>query len=180
MVSFAVCASPPVNVITIYFPAIETVGNPGWNWAGFLKYMKKVRYLAVTGTRINEIVHGQAETTMPLSPEVRPEYGITTTQSAEWHGNSGPVVKSYPTNFNALHTHITDALETLGVPKNPEPVRSHAGTLCFMHVVSLDVQSGGINVGSVTTFAAVDPRTATRSYSANVSSICLWAGVYAS
>lgn len=114
------------------------------------------------------------------SPDVRPEYGITTTQSAEWHGNSGPVVKSYPTNFNALHIHITDALETLGVPKNPEPVRSHANTPCSMYVVSQDVQSDGINVGSVTTFAAVDPRTATRSYSANVSSTFLWACVYAS
>ncbi|EIW60103.1 GMC oxidoreductase [Trametes versicolor FP-101664 SS1] len=112
------------------YDALETLGNPGWNWAEFLKYMKK------------------AETTIPLSSDVRPEYGIPATQRDEWHGNSGPVVKSYPTNFNTLHIHITDALETLGVPKNPEP-------------------SNGINVGSVTTFAAVDPRTATRSYSAN-------------
>lgn len=82
--------------------------------------MKKVRYLVVTGTRIDDIVHGvQAETTIPLSSDVRPEYGIPATQRNEWHGNSGPVVKSYPTNFNALHIHITDALETLGVPKKP-------------------------------------------------------------
>lgn len=27
----------------IYFIAFETVGNEGWNWQEFLKYMKKVR-----------------------------------------------------------------------------------------------------------------------------------------
>ncbi len=103
-------------------PAFETLGNPGWNWAEFLKYMKKVWSLTVVRVwRITDNV--QAETTMPLSPDVRPEYGISTAQSAQWHGGSGPIVKSYPTNFNALHIHITDALEELGVPKNPEPVR---------------------------------------------------------
>ncbi|KAI0819515.1 GMC oxidoreductase [Trametes gibbosa] len=111
------------------YDAFEALGNTGWNWAEFVKYMKK------------------AETTIPPSSTVGPEFGINASPSSEWHGTSGPVVKSYPTNFNALHLHITGALEKLGVPRNSEP-------------------SNGFNVGSVTTFAAVDSRTATRSYSA--------------
>ncbi|KAH9857111.1 GMC oxidoreductase [Lenzites betulinus] len=111
------------------YDAYEALGNTGWNWSEFLKYMKK------------------AETTIPPASITKPGYGINVSPSSEWHGTSGPIVKSYPTNFNALHLHITAALETLGVPKNPEP-------------------DNGSNMGSVTTFAAVDPQTVSRSYSA--------------
>ncbi|KAI0828690.1 GMC oxidoreductase [Trametes gibbosa] len=111
------------------YDAFQVLGNQGWNWDEFVKYMKK------------------AETTIPPSSTGIPDYGtINCSPSSEWHGTSGPVRKSYPLHFNALHLHITDTLENLGVPKNSEP-------------------SSGLNMGSVTSFTAVDPRTATRSYS---------------
>lgn len=49
-------------------------------------------------------------------------------------------MKSYPTNFNALHIHITDTLEALGVPKNPEPVRHTCVTRLRYYLTSLTEQ----------------------------------------
>ncbi|KAI0744114.1 GMC oxidoreductase [Daedaleopsis nitida] len=109
------------------YDAIEALGNPGWNWKEFLKYIKK------------------SETTLPIPTIVGPEYKLVQ-PDPQWHGDSGPLVKSYSTHFSALHVPFTDALEALGVPRNPEP-------------------NDGQILGTVTTYCTVDARTATRTYS---------------
>ncbi|KAI0636746.1 GMC oxidoreductase [Trametes polyzona] len=109
--------------------AIEALGNPGWNWDGFLKYFKK------------------SETTLPTAPDAAKAYGLASPDS-QYHGDSGPIVKGYPTWFNPLHVPFLETLEKLGVPRNPDP-------------------DNGNNMGAVTSFVAVDSRTATRSYAAN-------------
>ncbi|KAI0647276.1 GMC oxidoreductase [Trametes meyenii] len=108
---------------------IEALGNPGWNWQEFLKYMKK------------------SETTLPLSPDIGKAYTIQS-PDPKWHGDSGPIVKGYPTYFNALHVQFLESLKILGIPVNPEP-------------------NNGYTMGSTMAFAAVDSRKAIRSYSAN-------------
>ncbi|KAI0672992.1 GMC oxidoreductase [Trametes maxima] len=88
----------------------EELGNPGWNWGEFIKYMRK------------------SETTSPLTPGIPPEYDLVSPEP-EVHGDAGPLVKSYPTVFNSLHLLLTDAMEALGVPRNAEPCNgSNAGS----------------------------------------------------
>ncbi|KAJ8474322.1 hypothetical protein ONZ51_g7298 [Trametes cubensis] len=111
------------------YDAFETLGNPGWNWNELLKYMKK------------------SEKTLPVPVEDSSKYGLVT-PDPQFHGDSGPIVKGYPTWFNPLHLQFLETLEKLGVPKNPE-------------------SDNGNNLGGVTTFVTVDSSSALRSYSAN-------------
>ncbi|KAI8989658.1 GMC oxidoreductase [Trametes punicea] len=111
------------------YDAIEALGNPGWNWSEILKYFKK------------------SETTRPVPPEIAREYGLVPPDS-KFHGDSGPIVKAYPTWFNPLHDSFLDTLAKLGIPRNPEP-------------------NTGRNVGGVTCFLTVDTETALRTYSAS-------------
>ncbi len=77
-------------------------------------------------------------------------------------------MKAYSNHFGALHHPLIEALETLGVPKNPEPV-----CLCSLslrsHNLSMTFQDNGHPVGTSTLFCSVDSRNATRSYAGNVS-----------
>ncbi|OSD08629.1 GMC oxidoreductase [Trametes coccinea BRFM310] len=109
------------------YDAIEALGNPGWNWQEFLKYLKKT------------------ETTLPPS-DIAKEQGLSM-PDARYHGDSGPIVKQYPTWFNPLHKSFLDTLEKLGVPRNADP-------------------DSGINMGGVTSFMTVDS-DAVRTYSAS-------------
>ncbi|KAF9476809.1 FAD/NAD(P)-binding domain-containing protein [Pholiota conissans] len=65
-----------------------------------------------------------------------------------FHGTSGPIKKSFPTKLMEQHGLLFDAAEALGVPRNPE-------------------MANGTNIGSMTSFMSVDPRTAKRSYAAS-------------
>ncbi|KAF8588245.1 GMC oxidoreductase [Ramaria rubella] len=106
------------------------LGNPGWNWFEFLKYMKK------------------SETTIPGTPDINALYSLDPPESA-FHGDSGPIVKSYPTAWwSPLQLPIFASLNALGVPTNRD-----AGK--------------GDNIGVTTSYFSINPRTATRSYSAN-------------
>ncbi|KAI0724006.1 GMC oxidoreductase [Cerioporus squamosus] len=111
------------------YDALEALGNPGWNWSKFLKYLKK------------------SETT--LSPESKhgANYNLAI-PDPQWHGDSGPIVKAYSTHLAALHVPFIEALEKLGVPRNPEP-------------------DDGNTVGTSTIFCSVDSRNTTRSYAGN-------------
>ncbi|KAH9945913.1 alcohol oxidase [Epithele typhae] len=109
--------------------AIEALGNPGWNWESIVTYMKK------------------SEKTYSLDPGVAKEFTIDLPDE-KWHGTSGPLSKSYPTHFNALHTAITTTFDKVGIPLNSEP-------------------NSGDLLGSSMQFTSVDPTTATRSHSAS-------------
>ncbi|KAI0332148.1 GMC oxidoreductase [Cubamyces sp. BRFM 1775] len=111
------------------YDAFEALGNPGWNWNEFLKYMKK------------------SERTLPVPAEDSSKYGLVA-PNPQYHGDSGPIVKGYPTWFNPLHLDFLETLEKLGVPKNSEP-------------------DNGNNLGGVTTYVTVDSSNALRSYSAS-------------
>ncbi|KAA1467686.1 alcohol oxidase [Dentipellis sp. KUC8613] len=105
--------------------AIEALGNPGWNWTEFLKYMKK------------------SETFASPSPEVTEHHHAGT--SPEFHGTSGPIQKSYPRWYNALHTPFLEALVNLGaLPRS-------------------DTRAGR-NTGASTGIFTINPRNVTRSY----------------
>ncbi|KAI0709499.1 GMC oxidoreductase [Earliella scabrosa] len=111
--------------------SLEALGNKGWNWQEFLKYFKK------------------AETTLPPS-DLGPEHKLEK-PSSEWHGESGPVVKGYPTRFVGHHTPFTQAFEEIGIPRNPDSASC--------------LQSDGNNIGSATVICSIDARTATRCHS---------------
>ncbi|KAI0672922.1 GMC oxidoreductase [Trametes maxima] len=88
------------------YDAVEALGNPGWDWKEFLKYLKKT------------------ETTVPLSPDNSAKYGIAG-PDPKWHGDSGPLVKGYPNRFATLHSPFVTSLEKLGVPNNADPDNGH-------------------------------------------------------
>ncbi|TFK84290.1 GMC oxidoreductase [Polyporus arcularius HHB13444] len=114
------------------YDGIEALGNPGWNWNEFLKYFKK------------------SETTIPTDPDHAAKHTLPTADT-KWHGDSGPLLKSYPLyfGFGQLRERVMSAPEELGVPSNPDA-------------------NDGNKVGVSTTYVSVDPRNATRSYAANV------------
>ncbi|KAI0316269.1 alcohol oxidase [Amylostereum chailletii] len=78
------------------YDSFEHLGNPGWNWAEFLKYMKK------------------AETYTEPPPEVNKQYHAGAAVSS--HGTDGPLRVSYSPWFNELHTNFLDSLSNLGLP----------------------------------------------------------------
>ncbi|EGN94606.1 hypothetical protein SERLA73DRAFT_114907 [Serpula lacrymans var. lacrymans S7.3] len=110
------------------FDALEELGNKGWNWDSLLMYMKK------------------SETLIPLSPPDAchhyPEPDLSL------HGTDGPIIKSLPTWWNAMHVPMFQVLEVLGILHNSEP-------------------GNGTNIGAVTSLASIDPRSAKRSYAAS-------------
>ncbi|KII84207.1 hypothetical protein PLICRDRAFT_179872 [Plicaturopsis crispa FD-325 SS-3] len=82
--------------------AIEALGNPGWNWAEFLRYFKKVEGL------------------------VQPSAGTAATYHAggytsDFHGTDGPIKLSFAHFFNPLHVPFLTAASNLGVPINADP-----------------------------------------------------------
>lgn len=111
--------------------AFEKLGNPGWNWKNLLGYMKRSEHL-------HEPSH--------LTPEKAVEYAVGPEPGL--YGHDGPVAKSFPTHVTDLHSKMLDALEKLGVPRNPS-------------------QAAGKPVGAFLTPSTVNPSTATRSYAAN-------------
>ncbi|KAI0743800.1 GMC oxidoreductase [Daedaleopsis nitida] len=112
------------------YDAIEALGNPGWNWNEFLKYFKK------------------SETAQPSDPEHAAKHALTE-PNTNWHGTSGPLLKSYPLHFalGPLQEKIVRAHENLGVPFNVEA-------------------SNGNKTGYTQLFTCVDSATATRTNSA--------------
>ena len=58
---------------------------------------------------------------MPVTSSTTQENGLRD-PDPRYHGVSGPIVKAYPTWFNPLHFTFLDTLETLGVPRNSDPV----------------------------------------------------------
>ncbi|TFY61040.1 hypothetical protein EVG20_g7208 [Dentipellis fragilis] len=78
------------------YDAIEALGNPGWNWKEFLKYMKK------------------SETYTIPSDDVVEQYYAGYTH--EYHGRSGPLQKSFPVWYNELHKPYLNTLVKLGLP----------------------------------------------------------------
>ncbi|KAI0807595.1 glucose-methanol-choline oxidoreductase [Fomes fomentarius] len=105
------------------YNAIEGLGNTGWNWEGFLKYFKK------------------SETTLPLPTNLPSDSPKLIQPDPEWHGDSGPLVKAYPTHISSFHVPIINGLEELVVPQNFD-------------------SSKGNTTGTSTVFCTVDARTA--------------------
>ncbi|THU93690.1 alcohol oxidase [Dendrothele bispora CBS 962.96] len=108
--------------------AIQNLGNSGWNWDSFLYYVKK------------------SETMLPstLSPIDAKKYAAD--PDPEFHGIDGPIKKSFSVIFGEMQAKFFDAVENLGIPRNPD-------------------SSNGRNTGSMTPFMSVDSNTAKRSYS---------------
>ncbi|KAF8645763.1 hypothetical protein AX16_007630 [Volvariella volvacea WC 439] len=90
----------------------------------------------------------KSETTIlgDLSPEEAKKYAVIPDSSV--HGTDGPIIKSLPKVYTEIHAKLFDTAETLGVPRNLE-------------------SNNGRNVGGVTTYATIDPRSATRSSAAS-------------
>lgn len=66
----------------------------------------------------------QAETALPPEPDHAARYSLGKVTDPRWHGDSGPIAKSYSLHFafGPLHNRILEAVQTLGVPYNTEPV----------------------------------------------------------
>ncbi|CAL1706785.1 unnamed protein product [Somion occarium] len=105
--------------------ALEGLGNPGWNWESVWKYMRKPP---------------------DLTKEDAESRGVA--PNAAFHGTEGPIAKSFATMMSHTHSVFMDALEKLGVPRNPD-----AG--------------GGNTIGSLLVPVSIDKGTKTRSYAAN-------------
>ncbi|PPQ96418.1 hypothetical protein CVT26_005097 [Gymnopilus dilepis] len=97
--------------------ALEALGNPGWNWASLLEYMKKA---------------------------VKPPFQVISLKQKQL----SPIKKSFPTVWTSSHALLFDAAEALGIARNSE-------------------MGNGSNVGSMSSFSSIDPRTSKRSYAAS-------------
>ncbi|KAA1469163.1 alcohol oxidase [Dentipellis sp. KUC8613] len=83
------------------YDAIEKLGNPGWNWSEFLKYLKK------------------SETFTPMAPDLAAKFDIAYDPAN--HGTDGPLQHSYPPFVGEMHGLFEETLKRLGVPHNPDP-----------------------------------------------------------
>ncbi|KAF8585239.1 GMC oxidoreductase [Ramaria rubella] len=83
------------------YDALEKLGNPGWNWSEFLKYMKK------------------SETTMPTATDLAKRYGVGPPDH-DFHGDSGPIIKAHPTWACELEWPLISTMNALGVSNNPD------------------------------------------------------------
>ncbi|VDC06720.1 unnamed protein product [Peniophora sp. CBMAI 1063] len=83
------------------YDAIEALGNPGWNWANFLRYMKK------------------AETFTEPPDDIKGRYRLGT--DATVHGYDGPLKISYSHWHNESHNRFLDSMVNLGVRFNEDP-----------------------------------------------------------
>ncbi|KAA1467422.1 GMC oxidoreductase [Dentipellis sp. KUC8613] len=96
------------------YNAIESLGNPGWNWKEFLKYMKK------------------SETYTPPTNDIVEQYWTGYTH--EFHGHDGPLHKSFPAWYNVLHKPFLESLVKHGASVSTEAgggVNSGASTSAF-------------------------------------------------
>ncbi|KAF8326563.1 alcohol oxidase [Cantharellus anzutake] len=82
------------------YDAFETIGNEGWNWESFLKYMKK------------------SETVAPSDPEFGDKYNAKLEEGV--HGDSGPLKLSHSTWTSGLTEPLFKSLEALGIKPNPD------------------------------------------------------------
>ncbi|KAF8965919.1 alcohol oxidase [Flammula alnicola] len=89
----------------------------------------------------------KSETTFPSNLSAFDEERYAAKPDPAFHGTTGPIKKSFPTMFTEQHALLFDAAKALGIPRNPE-------------------MANGTNVGSMSSFTSVDPRTAKRSYAA--------------
>ncbi|KAK7458036.1 hypothetical protein VKT23_009946 [Stygiomarasmius scandens] len=83
------------------YDALSQLGNSGWNWDGFLPYLKKV------------------EGTEDLTAEAATQFGMGDPSNA-FHGKSGPLKKSILHQWNELHMPFLDALVNVGIPRNDD------------------------------------------------------------
>ncbi|KAG7449768.1 alcohol oxidase [Guyanagaster necrorhizus] len=94
--------------------AIESLGNPGWNWENMLHYMKKSEHLE----------------TPTLTDEEATAYSVV--PDTALHGTEGPIAKSFPPHVTKVHTQLLDTLESLGIPRNLDNSNGHpVGSLLF-------------------------------------------------
>ncbi|KAF8313115.1 alcohol oxidase [Clavulina sp. PMI_390] len=111
------------------YDAFEAVGNPGWNWDSMLDYIKKSETVHLA----NKDIHSEKHNAV-FDPKV--------------HGSTGPIHKSFAGWASDLSVPFYDALEELGVQRNPDA-------------------ASGLASGSCTVMSAVDPANAKRSYTAS-------------
>ena len=72
----------------------------------------------------------QSETTLPTDPAHAAKHSLPKADP-KWHGDSGPILKSYPLylGFGSLQENVIKAAEEVGVPFNPDAVRTAPGSL---------------------------------------------------
>ncbi|KAF8876180.1 GMC oxidoreductase [Infundibulicybe gibba] len=87
------------------YNALETLGNPGWNWDNLLPYFKKSENLTVPPSAMAD------------KYQIRPD--------PEFHGTNGPVHATYPIWYSDLHDPFMEALGVLDVPPNLDPQNGH-------------------------------------------------------
>ncbi|KAK5995721.1 Dehydrogenase citC [Cladobotryum mycophilum] len=92
----------------------------------------------------------KAETFHPPTEQLQSRYNVS--HHLDAFGKTGPIHISYCTDYSPSHQHWHQTLNALGVDTNPAHV-------------------AGSNVGAWTNINAIDPRTATRSYSAHYHSL---------
>ncbi|KAA1474735.1 alcohol oxidase [Dentipellis sp. KUC8613] len=110
------------------YDAFAEFGSEDWNWDSLLHYTKK------------------SEAFVPLTDEnINKAYAALDPQ---YHGAAGPIKKCYSLWCNPLHVKLLAALDSVGLPVNPDP-------------------ANGVNVGANSGLCTVDPETATRSYAAS-------------
>ncbi|EIM88948.1 alcohol oxidase [Stereum hirsutum FP-91666 SS1] len=98
------------------YDAYEVLGNEGWNWPEFLKYLKK------------------AETFTPPPPEIAKQHHVN--YEAQYHGTDGPIQMTFPVWFNDLHLPFLEASAARGIPYNSDNGDgknngSFTGTFCI-------------------------------------------------
>ncbi|KAJ6501838.1 GMC oxidoreductase [Mycena vulgaris] len=95
--NFLAWVKPPANDID----AIERLGNPGWNWAEYMKYSRR-----------SETFHPPAQEQMDTYPH---------TYEASFHGTSGPIHTTIPFHFHAVDSLFQETMVNKGLKSIEDP-----------------------------------------------------------
>ncbi|KAF8519908.1 alcohol oxidase [Hysterangium stoloniferum] len=114
------------------YNAFEELGNEGWNWPKFLHYFRK------------------SETFTPPPISSTTAHHLDIHMDPEYHGTCGPLSKTLPRWFSDMQLPFINALDSLGIPFNPDANK-------------------GFNIGTTSSPVCIHPDTVTRSFSTSKS-----------
>ncbi|KIJ24192.1 GMC oxidoreductase [Sphaerobolus stellatus SS14] len=153
--------------------------NPRYDWEFYTEPQVHVQNRKIQSSRgkglggssmQNFLAFGENLCPINLSADVAKDFAVVPDPSS--HGMNGPIVVSFPPYVSPIHKDTLDSLDGLGLLRNSESICIYFfGYILYYFLTFLQPflvqQSAGRNVGSLLVPTAVDPKTATRSYSAS-------------
>ena len=99
--------------------AFETLGNPGWNWAEFEKYLKKVERLANKHLIPTSQIHFNIRSFHVPAKEQTDLYPYT--YDLNFWGTSGPIQVTVPPHYHTVDGLVNQTLINRGLKATKDP-----------------------------------------------------------